>query len=68
MPDLTKDPFVYTRYVERAFNRGPRTIQNWVKKGILPTPMKVEGQNAWFLSQIEATREQFAQTARPVAG
>ena len=52
MPNVIEDPLVYTRHLERVFNRGPKTIRNWVKKGILPTPMKVEGQNAWFLPEF----------------
>ena len=59
-----KDPVVYTDFVQDTFNRGPRTIFNWVERGVLPKPMKILGQNAWFLSQIEETRERFAETAR----
>jgi len=58
-----KDPLVNMIYVQSQFNRSSRTIHDWIKSGVIPAPMKLNGYNAWRQSQIDAVLEQFAQTA-----
>ncbi len=59
-----KDPLVNMGYVESQFNRSSRTIHDWIKAGVIPEPMRINGYKAWRQSQIDAVLEQFAQTAK----
>ena len=56
------DPIVYSNYVESTFNRGPRTVHNWIRDRLLPAPMKINGQNAWLQSQIDDAKRRMVKT------
>ena len=42
-----KDPLVNMGYVESQFNRSSRTIHDWIKAGVIPEPMRINGYKAW---------------------
>ena len=59
-----KDPLVNMGYVESQFNRSSRTIHDWIKSGLIPEPMRINGYKAWRRSQIDAVLDKFTQAAR----
>ncbi len=58
-----EDPFVGMNYVEAQFSRSSRTIRYWIKSGVIPEPMRINGYKTWRQSQIDAVVEKLAQTA-----
>lgn len=57
-----KDPLVNMIYVQSQFNRSSRTIYDWIKAGIIPPPMTINGYNAWRQSEIDKVLENFSQS------
>ncbi len=51
------DPLVDFGYVQKQFNRSKRTLYTWIGSGLLPAPRKLNGYNAWYLSEIEQAKE-----------
>lgn len=46
--------YVRDTYLAKRYNVHRVTIWNWVRKGVLPTPIKIGGATRWDLSEIEA--------------
>jgi predicted DNA-binding transcriptional regulator AlpA len=50
--------------VTRRFARTPVTIARWVKAGILPQPIYINGTRAWALADILAAEERLRAAPR----
>jgi hypothetical protein len=54
---LADDRRLTIREVTRRFARTPVTISRWVKAGILPPPIYINGVRAWDLADILTAEE-----------
>jgi predicted DNA-binding transcriptional regulator AlpA len=54
---LANDRRLTIREVTRRFARTPVTIGRWVKAGILPPPIYINGVRAWDLADVLAAEE-----------
>ena len=62
--NFPEDPLVTMNYVESQFSRSSRTIRAWIKSGVIPEPMRINGYKTWRQSQIDAVVEKLAQTVK----
>lgn len=44
------------RTVAEVLNRDTRTVKRWIKSGLLPAPLKRDGQNVFTETQVESFR------------
>lgn len=62
MSSDSKDRMLPTRSVCERYNITDRTVNRWLEKGILPTPVRINGLRYWRQHELERRERELLST------